>query len=682
VQFPHGMDANEYIRKVSPPAKALGVLLQSAVWLGKGQKPQAEIPTVALPTGEHVDTETGEVLPAPATPVAAREELPPLAAEEPPAPTPATPETTQGLNVPCRVEGEDVHLSLGDRRYRVRGLFKNSTFEVMRVNLKVTLGEAFHLDQLDLYNAKHRESFVTHAAAEASVKPEVLKRDLGRILLKLESLQEERLSETLKPKEDAEASMDQFARKAALDLLQDPNLLTRILSDFAACGMVGEETGKLVGYLAATSRKLDDPLGVIIQSSSAAGKSSLMEAVLAFMPKEERVKYSAMTGQALFYMGEGDLKHKILALVEGEGAERASYALKLLQSEKELCIASTGKDPQTGKLITQEYRVEGPVMIILTTTAVEIDPELQNRCLVLSVDESREQTRAIHRLQREAMTLDGLVLKERRAQVLEVHRNAQRLLRKVKVVNPYAQALTFVDDKTRTRRDQMKYLGLINTLAFLHQYQRPLKKVGGLTYVEVTPADIDAANRLAHQVLGRSLDELAPQTRRLLQLVTDMVKAACTEKAMDTQDYRFTRRQVRDVTGWGHTQLKIHLARLEEYEYLLTHRGGRGQSFVYELLYRGEGQEGEPFLMGLLDAGKLKAHAYDAKWSGVNGDLSGGGRPQVGPRSGGGRDAENAASPTAIGSRSRSSLNEVEKHHSEKKSDSSHHTLIAVDGKA
>ena len=779
VQFPHGMDANEYIRKVSPPAKALGVLLQSTVWLGKGQKTQGELVIVALPSGERVDAETGEILgsaqpvPAPgADPVppdvlpadptkeaAAREEVrrhyphlqeeslrlvtrlwllrrqrlgedtpipgamdeamataagnpaaagegepakspaqrPPdsslLAAREPP-PAPAAAAATEAsaiapkpadhaaLPVPCKVEGEDVHLTLGDRRYRVRGLFKNSTFEVMRVNLKVTLGEGFHLDQLDLYNAKHRESFTTHAAAEVNIKPEVLKRDLGRILLKLESLQEERLTDALKPKEDAEASMDPVQKKAALDLLQDPNLLSRILSDFAACGMVGEETGKLVGYLAATSRKLDDPLGIIIQSSSAAGKSSLMEAVLAFMPKEERVKYSAMTGQALFYIGETDLKHKILALVEGEGAERASYALKLLQSEKELCIASTGKDPQTGKLITQEYRVEGPVMIILTTTAIDIDPELQNRCLVLSVDESREQTRAIHRLQREAMTLDGLVHKERRAQVLEVHRNAQRLLRPLKVVNPYAKALTFVDDRTRTRRDQMKYLGLINTIAFLHQYQRPLKKVGGLTYVEVTPADIDAANRLAHQVLGRSLDELAPQTRRLLNLVTDMVKAACREKALDMSDYRFTRRQVREATGWGQTQLKIHLARLEEYEYLLPHRGGRGQSFVYELLYRGEGQEGEPFLMGLIDAGKLKVHAYDAKWSGVNDQLSGGGRPQVGPISGGGRDGEKAASPTAAEAGSEKAETEVEKHLPAEKKEASYPTLIAVDGKA
>jgi len=102
-----------------------------------------------------------------------------------------------------------------------------------------------------------------------------------------------------------------------------------------------------------------------------------MEAELAFVPPEERVKYSALTGQALSYTwADADLRHKILAIVEEEGAEKASYALKLLQSEGELTIASTGKDPHTGRMETQEYHVEGPVMIFLTTTAVDIDEEL------------------------------------------------------------------------------------------------------------------------------------------------------------------------------------------------------------------------------------------------------------------------------------------------------------------
>lgn len=116
--------------------------------------------------------------------------------------------------------------------------------------------------------------------------------------------------------------------------------------------------------------------GMIIQSSSAAGKSSLMDAVLALMPEEELTQYSAMTGQSLFYMGDKQLEHKILAIVEEQGAERAAYALKLLQSEGELTIASTGNDPATGRLVTEEYRVTGPEKIFLTTTAIEVCPSL------------------------------------------------------------------------------------------------------------------------------------------------------------------------------------------------------------------------------------------------------------------------------------------------------------------
>src|SRR3984957_14498899 len=137
-------------------------------------------------------------------------------------------------------------------------------------------------------------------------------------------------------------------------------------------------------------------------------------------------------------------------------------------------------------------------MIFLTTTAIDVDEELLNRCLVLTVNEDREQTQAIHRMQREAQTLEGLLQRRDRDAILAVHRNAQRLLKPVFVVNPYARELTFLDSQTRTRRDHMKYLTLIRSIALLHQWQRPHKMVmhggKGLEYIEVTIADIEKAN--------------------------------------------------------------------------------------------------------------------------------------------------------------------------------------------
>ena len=525
--------------------------------------------------------------------------------------------------------GEDYQLSLGNRSYRVRGLQKNGSLEVLKVNLRLICGERFYLDTLDFYRAKEREGFIRSAAAETTLEPDLIKRDLGKLLLALEGLQEQRIREALEPKSST-TEMAAKEKGEAMTLLQSPDLLGQILADFDVCGIVGEATNKLTGYLACVSRQLDRPLAVIIQSTSAAGKSTLMESILAFIPEEERVKYSAMTGQSLYYLGETNLKHKILAIVEEEGAEKASYALKLLQSEGELTIASTGKDDQ-GRMKTEEYHVEGPVMIFLTTTAVDIDEELLNRCLVLTVDESREQTKAIHELQREAETFDGLKRKVERERILAVHRNAQRLLKPLHVVNPFAKQLTFLSDRTRTRRDHVKYLTLIRTITLLHQHQRPLKERDGLNYIEVEAQDIEAANKLAHEVLGRSLDELAPQTRRLLGLLKQMVDTRCRAAEMEQEDCLFTRREVREFTGWSQTQVKVHLDRLEELEYILSARGAgsglRGVTCLYELLFDGQIEDERSRLVGLLDPEKL---SYDPKLSGVSGELSPSNRPQNG----------------------------------------------------
>jgi DNA primase len=629
-KLPPGKDINDVARDNRDARVALAIALETGGEAGLPPPPSS--PASASP---------------PTTIEAAKKESSPAPAVTPPAviPTEAPPASVTEKEAQ---EADEVCFTFGPRQWRVRGVGKNLSFETLRVQLRILVQGSeqysYHLDTLDLCNAKHRQSFIAQAQAETRLDENLLKRDLGQVFLKVEELQEKCIRHATEPKQK-EVIVPDAERKAAMELLKDPKLLDRILADFDRCGVVGEEINKLVGYLAAVSRKLDEPLAVILQSTSAAGKSSLMEAILAFVPEEHRIKYSAMTGQSLYYLGDTDLQHKVLAIVEEEGAVRASYALKLLQSEGELTIASTGKDSQTGRMVAQEYHVKGPVMIMLTTTAIDIDEELMNRCIVLSVDESREQTRAIHILQRERETVEGLLLKLQRDAVLKLHRNAQRLLRPLRVVNPFARQLTFLDDRTRTRRDHMKYLGLIRTVALLHQYQRPTKTAGNVAYIEVTLDDITTANRIAGEVLGRSLDDLPPQTRRLLSLIDQWVSKECKRLHQTRADLRFSRRDVRQFTGWGNTQLKLHLARLEEMEYLLTHRGKRGQSFVYELLYEGQGQDGKPFLMGLIDVKKLHGGAaYDGDKSGVNADKSAPGRAVAGPKSGRGRGAKNTAS--------------------------------------
>ena len=324
--------------------------------------------------------------------------------------------------------------------------------------------------------------------------------------------------------------------------------------------------------------------------------------------------------------------------------------MKLLQSEGELSIASTGKDTASGRLITHTYSVKGPTAIVLTTTAIDIDEELLNRCLVLTVDEGAAQTRAIHDRQRSKHTLDGLLANDNRDRLVALHQNAQRLLEPVAVVNPYADRLTFADGSTRTRRDHVKYLTLIRVIALLHQHQRPKRTAttaDGRTvaYIEATVADIELANRLAHDVLGQTLDELPPQTRRLLVVLDGVVGGEARLREIDRQQVRFTRRQLREQLGWGDTQLKVHLARLVDFELVIAHRAdGGGNGLVYELAWSGEGIDGRRFLIGLTAPDDLAGTATTSARSGPADARSGPGRGPVDPQSEPGRDGRQGAS--------------------------------------
>jgi DNA primase catalytic core len=321
IQFPKGLDANAYALKVTPAGKSLGLLIRKAEWLGNGAAP-------SLAAAQAAETPSATTEPT-HLPLAAKEET---GTSLPPEPLPASPVPPAPVSdVAAEVTESEAVLRFGDRRWRVRGLPKNLAVGVLKVNLMVSDGGAFHVDTLDLYNARARALFVQQAAMELGGKEDSLKTELGRMLLKLEQLQDETIRQALEPAAPAEPGMTESERDAALALLRDPALLTRILADFERCGVVGEATNKLTAYLAATSRLLETPLGVVVQSSSAAGKSALMDAVLAFVPEEAKVKYSAMTGQSLYYLGTSSLKHKVLAIAEEEGAQRASYALNLLQ---------------------------------------------------------------------------------------------------------------------------------------------------------------------------------------------------------------------------------------------------------------------------------------------------------------------------------------------------------------
>lgn len=520
------------------------------------------------------------------------------------------------------IRGSDsLTFTWGLRKYHIMGLEKGS--RKLRATVRIEHAGKLHVDTLDFYSARSRRMLAADLCRIFEESPETIEADITRLLQELEKApvpgKDEQTDRPVAP------TITQRDRAEAEEFGKASDLIDRILAGCEILGLVGETANKLLSYLAAVSRKMDDPLSVLVLSSSGAGKTALQDTALSFVPPEDLVKLTSLSGKALFYKDRLALKHKVLALEEGDGAEEASYAIRNLISARELVIESTIKDLSTGRLTTMENRVEGPTSVFITTTDPETDPETRSRFFVTSIDESPEQTRAILDFQRKRHTLEGLETNTQCDDILRVHRNFQRLLKPLAVVNPYADRLTYADDRLQGRRDQPKYLNLIKAVAFLRQMQKEIRYARrngeSVPYIEVDLEDVRIANKLAHEILGHSLDELSRPGRALLLLLDEMVekiverlkKESSTGGPGGNPDHRqnrtsitFSRRDIREFSGWAHTRVHRYLKELIELEYVIQESGRNGSMCRYRLAYEGQGKNGERFMLGLTDPEDLK----------------------------------------------------------------------------
>ncbi len=500
-------------------------------------------------------------------------------------------------------------MTLKRRRYAVQLVETKPTRIRATVKALTADRNRFHIDTVDLFSARSRKTFIADVVALYHEEETAITGDMNRIVTEAEK-------SAAKPDQTGESKVIRLTeedRKEGERFGERKDLPDAIFQDIENCGDIGERANSLAAYLCMTSRKMDDPLALLIVSGSGAGKSALQDTALALCPEEDLVKVTSLTERALFYKDELSLKHKVLAMEELAGAEDAAYAIRNLISQKVLIIESTIKDPLTGRLTTMQNRVYGPTSVFQTTTRPDVDPETRSRFLVTTIDESREQTRRILDAQRKARTLAGFKRKMQRQDILGKHHAFQRLLKPLPVFNPFADLLTFTDERLLTRRDQPKYLALMETIAFLRQMQKPVKQATegnrAYDYIEVSLSDIALANELALEILGRSLDELSGPSRRLLLLIEELVHKLARERKLELVEAFFTRRELREFTRWSDYQIHHYLNQLVALEYLVPVCGRNGSQYQYRLVWDGQGKEGERFVLGLKTVEQLRKEA-------------------------------------------------------------------------
>lgn len=118
--------------------------------------------------------------------------------------------------------------------------------------------------------------------------------------------------------------------------------------------------------------------------------------------------------------------------------------------------------------------------------------------------------------------------------------NVQHLLKKIRVVNPFAEHLQLPQSVFKPRRTNSHYLQFIEAVTFYKQYQRERKydETTGEEYIETAIEDIREANALLQEVLLRKSDMITGACRNYLESLKTYLKKEQADhlyKCRDTQ---------------------------------------------------------------------------------------------------------------------------------------------------
>jgi DNA primase len=473
----------------------------------------------------------------------------------------------------------------GKRRYELRAIEQNGSR--LKAIIKAVSDKGFHVDILDIYLSRSRRLFITETARLFSQSPTVIEKDLNSITLQLELYLEKLANDSL-PLSPLISEQEQIKGR---EFGSNPNLIGEILRDINVLGVQGEKTSALTCYLAMTSRKLNEPLSLLILSSSGSGKSHLSNCVLQMTPSEDLIQLTSLSSRALFYKGENSLVHKVLAIEEQKGCLGADYSLRALLSAKKLTVETTIKNNLTNKMETMVNTVRGPISCIQTTSSPDMDAETKSRFILIGISESVEQTRLILEAQRNKHTIDGYLQRKQRDEVLARHHAFQRMLKPLIVINPFEPLLSYEGDRLSYRRDNPKYLNLILSVAFLRQMQRKVKnhpEIG--EYIEVTLDNIQIAHEIAEEIFAGSLDDLSAPSRRLWNLIVSHVQKRAKSSQNELTKVEFSRRELRQEFQFSEYSLRICIKELLSLGYLGKVEGKNGLAYTYRLAFVPESQ--------------------------------------------------------------------------------------------
>ncbi len=340
-------------------------------------------------------------------------------------------------------------------------------------------------------------------------------------------------------------------------------------------GVIGEFNNRLLMYLIFTSRKTNNPLHCISLGSSGVGKTHLQSKVAELIPEEDKVEITVLSANAFYYFNRTELQHKLILIEDLDGAESVLYPLRELQSKKRITKTVVHKDAK-GTTKTIHLTVEGPVCVAGCTTQESIYEDNSNRSFLLYIDESEEQDSRIMNYQR--LISAGKLNESEQLKAVELLKNVQRVLKPIRVINPFAEYLELPKSVFKPRRTNSHYLQFIEAVTFYKQWQRyrQYDKDTGEEYIETTIEDIQEANELIQEVLLHKSDILNGACRQFFELLKTHLKV--------NEQATFTNAEIRKALRINPSNQKRYMIQLQLADLVRKAKGDKRKGYVYEVL--------------------------------------------------------------------------------------------------
>lgn len=456
-------------------------------------------------------------------------------------------------------------------QFDILGGIRLEGLDRLRVTVRATYDGIIIRHNVDLYNDNQLTQLVRKCAERFEMSASFIYPIVGQLVNLLEDYRIKEINALKESSNTKKKELSEEERQSATDLLKTPNLLETINDLIGKSGVIGEESNRLLMYIIFTSRLMSNPLHIISMGASGTGKSHLQETVAELIPEEDRMSITDLSESSFYYFKSGELSHKLILIEDLDGAESALYPLRELQSKKTITKTFVEKTRQGMK--TTSRTVNGPVCVAGCTTKERVYEDNSNRSFLIYIDSSADQDEKIMHYQRALSA--GITNEQERTQATNLLKNSQRILKPLRVVNPYASQLVLPKSVFKPRRTNAHYLHFIEAVTFLNQAQREpqVNQETGEEYIETTLEDIENANYLLKDILLKKSDRLTPACREFFeQLKTYLEKE---------ERITFKNVDIRLGLGLSRSQQKRYMSELLNEYHIQIKDGNKKAGFTY-----------------------------------------------------------------------------------------------------